>query len=300
MFTTMRKIPIVFAFNDGYALPAGVCISSLLSKAKQDVFYDIFILHSSDRLSEKGKSEILRLKSVFANCDFTFIDVQSRFAGAFEIRNITIDAYYRLLIPFVIDRSYERVLYSDVDVIFQGDISELINLAEDKPIAGVNVLSKEISHYVRKDLGLEPDEYINSGVMVWNRKYIPDYQEDLNRLIQRNFIYQDQDIVNILFDGQKKLLPEIYNYSIAQMELDKEIAQMPKIIHYTGPKPWKEIVPFAELWWEEYRKSIYYDEQFYLNASRNSYRNINTYRRLGDLLVKYKFLDVYKKIRSIL
>lgn len=44
----MNTIPIVFAFDNNLILPACVCISSLLMNAKENTFYDIFILYSSD------------------------------------------------------------------------------------------------------------------------------------------------------------------------------------------------------------------------------------------------------------
>ena len=43
----MKTVPIAFAFDNNLVFPACVCLSSLLMNAKDDTFYDIFILHSS-------------------------------------------------------------------------------------------------------------------------------------------------------------------------------------------------------------------------------------------------------------
>ena len=53
----MNVVPIVFAFDNNLILPACVCISSLMMNAKEDTFYDIFILHSIHVVLKK---EVLR------------------------------------------------------------------------------------------------------------------------------------------------------------------------------------------------------------------------------------------------
>lgn len=40
----MKTVPIAFAFDNNLVFPACVCLSSLLMNAKDDTFYDIFIL----------------------------------------------------------------------------------------------------------------------------------------------------------------------------------------------------------------------------------------------------------------
>ena len=57
----MNVIPIAFAFDNNLILPACVCISSLLTNAQKDTFYDIFILHSSNiALKKEGLNKIPR------------------------------------------------------------------------------------------------------------------------------------------------------------------------------------------------------------------------------------------------
>ena len=52
----MRTVPIAFAFDNNFIMPACVCISSLLMNANEDTYYDIFILHSQkEKLDEKAK-----------------------------------------------------------------------------------------------------------------------------------------------------------------------------------------------------------------------------------------------------
>ncbi len=92
------KIPIVFSCDQHVAMPAGVCISSLLANAREETHYDIYILHNAENLRAEHQREIEKIKIQYPDCQLTFIDVGNRFAGSFEVRNITIAAYYRLMI----------------------------------------------------------------------------------------------------------------------------------------------------------------------------------------------------------
>ena len=115
----MNIVPIVFSFDNNLVMPACVCISSLMMNAKEDTFYDIFILHSASECL--NKADLDRIPQYYKNCKIQYREVGNEFDGAFEIRGITTPAYYRLLIPEIIPE-YDKVIYSDVDVIFRDDL----------------------------------------------------------------------------------------------------------------------------------------------------------------------------------
>ena len=117
----MNIIPIAFAFDNNLILPACVCISSLMMNAKKVTFYDIFILHSAQKALKK--EELDKLPQYYKNCRIQYRQVDDTFDSAFEIRGITTPAYYRLLIPELITE-YDKVIYSDADIIFRMDLSE--------------------------------------------------------------------------------------------------------------------------------------------------------------------------------
>lgn len=80
-------------------------------------FYDIFILHDNkSKFPESGYLE--KLHNQYQNFNITYRNVGNAFEGAFEIRGITVAAYYRLLIPEVITE-YDKIFYFDVDIIFE-------------------------------------------------------------------------------------------------------------------------------------------------------------------------------------
>lgn len=69
------KIPIVFSCDQHVAMPAGVCISSLLANAREETHYDIYILHNAENLRAEHRREIEKVKTQYPDCQLTFIDV---------------------------------------------------------------------------------------------------------------------------------------------------------------------------------------------------------------------------------
>lgn len=249
----MNTVPIAFAFDNNLILPACVSISSLLMNAKEDTFYEIFILHSVH--IALNKEELDKLSQYYKNCRIQYRQVDSTFDSAFEIRGITTPAYYRLLIPELISE-YDKIIYSDVDVIFRSDLSEIyadIDL-DNYYVAGVNSLSHlvpEYKHYYIKKLHLNPEKIIYSGNLIINSKkikedhLIPLFKEQA----KNNYKFQDMDILNIVCeDNILYLSPDfclstlisqasIYNPMAildlwSKEDIDKALKQ--GIIHYNG------------------------------------------------------------------
>ena len=278
----MRTIPIVFTFDNNLVMPACVCISSLLKSADPDTFYDIFILHSEK--CDFSNTPLAKYSSIFSNCRVSFRVVYSEFVSAFEIRGITTTAYYRLLIPEIIPE-YEKVLYSDVDVIFREDLSKYyLEDLDGVYMAGVDngsALRPDVQKYVKEELGIDHNYgHFYSGNLVINSKQIlkdnliPKFRE----LAQRNFHQQDMDIINIACYGKIKKLPPAFCLTNFLTELivtrrdemlsfftseELDYAMSKGIVHYNGPKPWKEWCVNFDYWWEAYRQSPIYDDKFY-------------------------------------
>ena len=165
----MNIVPIVYAFDNNLMLPACVCIFSLMSNAKEDTFYDIFILHSAKEDLEHDQLDTLI--SFYPNCKIHYREVDDVFDKAFEVRGITTAAYYRLLIPELIPE-YDKIIYSDVDVIFREDLSDFyLNTDLDNYyLAGVNSLAYMVPSYARyyKKIGLDAKTIIYSGNLLFN------------------------------------------------------------------------------------------------------------------------------------
>ena len=280
----MNIIPIAFAFDNNLAFPACVCLSSLMMHAKADTFYDIFILHSEKDMLRT--EELDKLPTFFPNCRITYRTVDNTFDQAFEIRGITTAAYYRLLIPELIPE-YEKIIYSDVDVIFRMDLTELYALdIENYYIAatrdlGLN-LSKDGIAYIKSMPELHLGEYIQSGFIVLNSKAIKKdgLVEKFKKIAKRKLKYQDQDTLNIACYGNIYYLSLQYNmtdYSFEYAmdnrkllyswfdEVEIETAIAIGNLHYNGHKPWKKYCVNFDIWWEYYRKSPFYDPKYHFD-----------------------------------
>lgn len=304
----MNIVPIVFAFDNNLVFPACICLSSLMMNAKESTFYDIFILHPA---SEELKHEELdKIPSYYPNCKIQYIAVDDTFAEAYEIRGITTPAYYRLLIPELIPQ-YDKILYSDVDVIFRDDLCELYSSTDMQGylLAGVNSLAQFVptyAKYYRKKLHLNPARIIYSGNLIFNCKLMREEHtvDRFCKLRGKKYIFQDMDILNIVCRGRIKYLPPSFCLStyisenalfnrerLVEIWNDREIQKCLTlgIIHYNGQKPWKGWCVNFDIWWEYYRKSPFYDEKFYFeffNSKQDEYDQLPLCKRI-KLLVRY-------------
>lgn len=304
----MNIVPIAFAFDNNLILPACVCISSLLMNANEDTFYDIFILHSAHVALEK--EELDKLPQYYKNCRIQYRQVDETFDTSFEIRGITTPAYYRLLIPELIPE-YEKIIYSDADIIFRMDLSVLYHtdiesyyLAATRDI-GLNFSDDGIK-YISSVNGLRQGQYLQSGFIMMNcKKILQDKLVDQFRhLAQKKLKYQDQDILNLTCGDKVLFLPIKYNMTdYSYYFLNKERNKITSIlagedineamyhgnIHFNGHKPWKKYSTNFDIWWEYYRKSFFFDEKFYFDffySKLNELDQLSLWKRI-KILVRY-------------
>lgn len=301
----MNVIPIAFAFDNNLILPACICMSSLLMNAQEDTFYDIFILHSAN--IELNKTELDRIVGYYKNCRIQYLLVDNTFENAFEIRGITAATYYRLLIPELITQ-YDKIIYSDVDIIFRMDLSSLykIDLGDNYIAAtlelGMNFTDegkKYINHMKELCLG----EYIQAGFVLMNSKVLREENISMQfkKWSDKKLKFQDQDILNIVCKGRIFYLSLEYNmtdysYLLAVRKpnlinglFSKDVihnAIQTGNIHYNGHKPWKKYSVNFDIWWEYYRKSPFFDEKFYFEFF---------YSRLNEL----DQLSLWKRIKIV-
>lgn len=304
----MKIVPIVFAFDNNLILPACVCISSLLMNAKEGTFYDIFVLHSSKNKLEKKQLD--KLSVFYKNCKIQYKEVDDTFNNAFEIRGITVATYYRLLIPELITE-YDKIIYSDVDVIFRTDLYETFESIDldNFYVAGVNALIPfipDMNRYYRRLNRVELDGVIYAGNIILNSKKI---REDglVGRFIDlanNKYRFQDLDVLNIACSGKISymdpsfcLTTYFYDIYLNNKEYlykywnDNKIkyALTNGIIHYNGQKPWKGYCVNFDIWWEYYRKSPFFDEKFYFDFFYNKLNELDQlslWKRI-KILIRY-------------
>ena len=274
----MKTVPILFTFDQSLLMPAGVCLTSLLESADADTFYDIYILHGPGC----DFSALDVLKERFRNFRMTVREISGEFVGAYEVRGIPETAYYRLLSPDLIP-DYDKLLYSDVDVIIREDLSKYYDLdLGDNYFAAVDNCSRlrpAVQKYI-DTLGIDwRNNYYYSGNLVINSALIrKDRMIDKFRELGKNaYDQQDMDIINIACN--KRFLPlspvfctsvQLYSLIVNRREemdaiyghqtLDDALDH--GIVHYNGTKPWKGSCMNMDIWWGVYRRSQFFDEAF--------------------------------------
>lgn len=280
----MTRVPIVFAFDNNWIIPASVCIYSLLINAKSTTEYDIYILYPKQ--SHLDTTYIQQVIKSFPGHNVKYIGIGNDFDKAFQIRGINTLTYYRLLIPEIIT-GYDKIIYSDVDVIFQEDLEEIYTKTElkDTYLGVVNSLAhldSDRKRYYEITLGLDSTKIFYAGNIILNIDAIRSagLKPQFMSMIETRYKFQDMDILNITCSGKVKYLPpsfcvttyfcELVNNNRAALHSfwpDKEIdnALSAGTIHYNGQKPWKGLCLNFDIWWEYYRKSPIFDEKFYFD-----------------------------------
>lgn len=289
-------IPIVFSTDHNFVMPTAVTIHSLLKTKKEGIRYDINLLVNND-VTEEDK-ETLR-KQVKADCvdsRINFIEVGDAFKDGFEIRDISTACYNRLMIPWLLPQ-YDKVIYSDVDIIFKNDISDVFNIdLKDNLLAGCGgeVWKKGLIKKYLIKIGTNPEEYVNSGFLIINSKLNREsgLKKTYLELSQRHFLYQDQDILNIVCRGKISHIPSTYNMKPVDV-YDYPLEEV-KAIHYIGLKPWDHFTYCWCDWWEMYRESVVFDS---LRNKKVSTKILNWKTELRKkkkvVLQKGKFLKEY-------
>lgn len=285
-------IPIVFSTDHNYVIPAGVTILSLLEHADGES-YDIFILAAQD--VDDNDKMLLRqqVETVSPSSKISFLSMGDSFDGCYEIRGISKAAYYRLLIPWLIPQ-YDKIIYSDVDIIFQNNLREAYDLdLTGFYLAGVSTpgaKAKSFEKYI-KSLQSEVSHYINSGFLVINAA--SQRKSELNNrfleLSKNNYTYQDQDIINIACDG--KILPLTDKWNVIPFycndnHLAYKMLNTGGVIHYAGAKPWKEFTFGRDLWWGVYLRSIFRDDRYYYECTRTMMAGNESVKTLVKKLLK--------------
>ena len=258
-----------------------MCLTSLLENAEKDTFYDIFILHGPG--VDFRNSKLNDLTGKYGNCRLTFRKVEGEFVGGYEIRGIPETAYYRLISPDLIPE-YDKILYSDVDVIFREDLTKYYEIdLKDNYFGAVDtcsVLRPSYQKYLKDEYNYDyRDGYYYSGNLVINCKQLlaDGKLEEFRRLGKNNYHQQDMTIINLTC--KHRIMPMTPAYCVStplytlmterRAEMDAlygkaeiEHALTSGIVHYNGAKPWNEPCPNADIWWSYYRKSLFFEEKF--------------------------------------
>lgn len=260
-------IHIVCCTDENYAFNFPVIAQSVLEHhAKEEVAF--YLLHSALTPSTEEKIERYVAEKGLAFSRL-FLD-DSIFAHLPQIGYFTIGMYYRLLIPEMLPKEFDKVLYLDMDVIVEGRLDDFWNLNLDGKAAAV------IEDRTTEHLGeYSPSRYFNSGVMLMNLDYwrVHNVKEKaIAFMVQHTDIlrFPDQDALNVVLQHDVTFMPDKWNYHLnlekkflkraLKGKVDKDKA--PVIVHFNQRvKPWMYHCrhPYMPRYWQLLKKTTFKD-----------------------------------------
>ena len=282
-------IPITFVSSDEYAPFLGVTLCSILENSSADRKYDVVVLVSD--LSAGNARRISNMVLGYPNCKIRFYNIKElvRQYTFYDNKDYEDYTYYRLLIPELMQK-YRKIIYLDCDIIVNTDIGQLYDIdLEDHCIGACRdpfIMSIQCGedenpikqHFKKWDL-LEVGAYFQGGVQLMDPGKINEENsadELLKKASENEFVFCDQDLLNIVCKGRIKMLHNSWNvlsmskdlanvccYWLPSQYYDEyvEARKNPKIIHYADKQmPYKTIdADFYEYYWKYAKLTPFYE-----------------------------------------
>lgn len=272
-------IPVFLSSDENYAPMVSTTILSVMENTREWV--DFFILDAG--ITKDSKEKIREVSKDHERCRVEYIEIDMKVFDAFSSPEgyLNKSSYARILIP-ELKPQLEKVIFSDVDVIFIGDIYEIYNESLDGKIIGAvpdafyKVNDNLNNIYNRLELPRDA-QYFYAGLILidackWRNEGVTDKLFTLSRTFGSRIIQADQDLLNIYFAKNYKELDVKYEVTNGYIKyrnmFDRKTQKAidnPVIRHYEGPhKPWNSttfgnhIMRDVDLFWRYARKTPFY------------------------------------------
>ena len=211
-------INIAFSCDDNYIKFLAATISSLICNINSARQVEVIIFESG--VSILSKDKILKLSTSNVKISFFYIDETIFKDYPITCEHITLAGYYRLKFPDLLV-GYDKLLYLDVDILINKDISLLWDM-DINNYAAAAVIEPDMSlnkkEYLQS-IGIDNESYMyfNSGVLLLNLKYLRegDFNNQVNKymeIFKDKIKFQDQDILNAVIGDKIKYISPIYNF----------------------------------------------------------------------------------------
>ena len=268
---TQQTLHIACAIDDSFMTPLMGTLVSLFEVSKDD---KIKIHLFSANLSDHNALIVKDLTTNY-NQDFQFYRLDLEIFKGFPVdERISYAAYYRLVMPEIIEEDVKRYLYLDADILIKRSLSELWDIDMKNYIIGAvhDPVSVRDKYYVNHSIS---DDYLyfNSGVLLVDKKNwinndttkkVQDYITTNKKLC----LFHDQDGLNgVLHSKRLNLSPEWnqqigifflysdFHESIYGKENYLNAVSNPAIVHFNGmEKPWHYLCGHPDT--KEFRKCV--------------------------------------------
>lgn len=167
----------------------------------------------------------------------------------------------RLIVPFFLSETIDKLLYIDCDTITDGDIGELFDIELSTSLGAVQDVAYVGSLRQISSLGISG--YFYSGVLLFDLRLLRTRHNlgELELVLQKiglSHAFPDQDILNVWFLNDKTILPLRYNNASYRGYTIEKVQMNSLVYHYCGRiKPWDNhwiCLPPLRLFWRYARR----------------------------------------------
>ncbi len=303
---TLDTIPIVVSPDNNYVIPTYVMLHSLIKYKSPQDNYDIIVL--ANELTEENTYLMKSLEKNSTGVAIRFLSVNEAFSNTeIHLKHTTIATMYRLLLPQLLPE-YNKCIYIDGDALICDNIAQVYREPiDDYYIAAVrDIEAGEYINNFRYEITPPIDQYINAGFLLMNLEKMrkDDLVTTFLKLSTKNFLFCDQDIINVACHNKIAFLPLKcnamvkyrflhYRFKNFKTEITEhfspdeiyEAQEHPIMVHYAQPiKPWQCKYVYEGKRWNDYvKKYIDYDirEKFIIPYITKSQKDRKTQFKLG-------------------
>ncbi|OCG17017.1 MULTISPECIES: glycosyltransferase family 8 protein [unclassified Gilliamella] len=243
---SLNTLHIAFCFDDNYAMPAGIAMSSvILNNPDKNLVFHLFANNVSN------EKIIIFNQLSKENISIICYEISDNFSINPDtlVLHVSASTCLRFIVPQMLNKVTSRVLYLDCDVLCTDNLNELINTDLTNKYSAVVPDVDKTQEKQCLACGISHGEYFNAGMIyintdMWVQNNLT---EKAFAMINSGKVYKfaDQDVLNILMQGKTVFLPRRFNrltsLTVGGGE-DNLISNDSAIIHYvTGNKPWYQL-----------------------------------------------------------
>ena len=274
---------ILYCLDENYNHQALTSIISVLDSSTEKL--NIFIIHKNPKSLNNLPNKIIEHNNL-NDIKIIKFEAKNKYFPNIDNTHISEATYYRLYIENLLPKNIDEVLYLDCDVICIKDPIEAISNLSKKTKESKNIIAVK-TEFVKdnenreffENLNSNLKRYFNAGVMYidlkrWRRFNVEKKSLKIIEEKQKDLLYWDQDVLNILFENRYLEIEEKLNFKVGGDRLysnELTVSNNEIFIHYMGSKkPWT-LEGLID------KNSSYYQLNF-MKIYQNNYHIVNNWR----------------------
>ncbi|TCD53870.1 glycosyltransferase family 8 protein [Alloscardovia theropitheci] len=263
MTNSSSTVDVFYSSDEKFVPILSVALTSLVLNTTPKRNYSIHILGRG--ITPQSAHKLESIVSTYPNISMEILDMDQTILETLQKDDNklyaeveAIEMYFRLFISQLFPH-IDRGIYVDADTIFESDVADLYDIDLEGNLVGavgdpvVSDLDPDLRRYATAMVGISPEDYVNSGVLLmdlaaWNQYKVAEHFTQLLTQYHVSSIAPDQDYLNAMFEGRIKRLPFSWNVMMAAG------VEPPEDIHFIHwnlvNKPWKlTSAPFSDRFW---------------------------------------------------